>query len=51
MLEKSTIMDLSVQGLISHENADELIRRVDEALDREEVLIEEEMEQSQEGDQ
>jgi len=46
MLEKSTIMDLSVQGMISHENADELIRRVDEALDREEFLIEEEQEDS-----
>jgi len=45
MLEKSTIMDLSVQGMISHENADELIRRVDEALDREEFLIEEELEE------
>lgn len=46
MVEKSAIMDLSVQGMITHENADELIRRVDEALDRVDFLIEEELEEA-----
>jgi CPA1 family monovalent cation:H+ antiporter len=42
MLEKSTLKDLVLQGVISHENAGELMRRVDEALEDERFMIEEE---------
>ncbi|UCF31403.1 MAG: Na+/H+ antiporter [bacterium] len=46
MLEKSTLMDLAMQGVISYESAGELIRRVDEALADEKFMIEEEEERT-----